>query len=148
MTVLHSVDFFPSGNASVAIEPRLPQADFPEHHHDFHEALRKERGDTMKFFLLSDNIDTQMGLRLAGIEGVVVHERHEVLEALEKAMHMEDVAVILITTKLVETCPDVISDLKLRIKKPLIEEIPDRHGSAKIGETIDGYVSEAIGVKL
>ncbi|MFR0414617.1 hypothetical protein ACKEM1_22280, partial [Escherichia coli] len=24
MTVLHSVDFFPSGNASVAIEPRLP----------------------------------------------------------------------------------------------------------------------------
>ena len=89
----------------------------------------------MKFFLLSDNIDTQMGMRLAGIEGVVVHERHEVLEALEKAMHMEDVAVILITTRLVETCPDVISDLKLRIKKPLIEEIPDRHGSAKIGET-------------
>ena len=76
----------------------------------------------MKFFLISDNIDTQMGLRLAGIEGVVVHERHEVLEALEQAMHMEDVAVILITTKLVET--------------------------AKIGETIDGYVSEAIGVKL
>ena len=93
----------------------------------------------MKFFLISDNIDTQMGLRLAGIEGVVVHERHEVLE---------DVAVILITTKLVETCPDVISELKLQVKKPLIEEIPDRHGSAKIGETIDGYVSEAIGVKL
>ena len=102
----------------------------------------------MKFFLISDNIDTQMGLRLAGIEGVVVHERHEVLEALEQAMHMEDVAVILITTKLVETCPDVISELKLQVKKPLIEEIPDRHGSAKIGGTIDGYVSEAIGVKL
>ena len=102
----------------------------------------------MKFFVISDNIDTQMGLRLAGIEGVVVHERHEVLEALEQAMHMEDVAVILIATKLVETCPDVISELKLQVKKPLIEEIPDRHGSAKIGETIDGYVSEAIGVKL
>ena len=27
----------------------------------------------MKFYLLSDNIDTQMGMRLAGIEGVVVH---------------------------------------------------------------------------
>ena len=34
----------------------------------------------MRFFLLSDNIDTQMGMRLAGIEGVVVHERQEVLE--------------------------------------------------------------------
>ncbi|MGX8850126.1 V-type ATP synthase subunit F [Amedibacillus sp. YH-ame10] len=102
----------------------------------------------MKFFLLSDNIDTKMGMRLAGIEGVVVHERHEVLESLEKAMHMEDVGIVLITTKLIETCPDVISELKLKQKKPLIVEIPDRHGSAKIGETIDRYVSEAIGVKL
>ena len=54
----------------------------------------------------------------------------------------------LMTTRLVETCPEVISELKLKLKKPLIEEIPDRHGSAKIGETIDRYVSEAIGVKL
>lgn len=102
----------------------------------------------MKFFLLSDNVDTLVGMRLAGIEGVVVHERQEVLEELEKAMHKEDVAIVLMTTKLVQTCPDVISDLKLKMKRPLIVEIPDRHGSAKIGETIDRYVSEAIGVKL
>lgn len=102
----------------------------------------------MKFFLLSDNVDTLVGMRLAGIEGVVVHKRHEVLEELEKAMHMEDVAIILMTTKLIETCPDVVSELKLKMKRPLIVEIPDRHGSAKIGETIDRYVSEAIGVKL
>ena len=102
----------------------------------------------MKFFLISDNIDTQMGMRLAGIEGVVVHERQEVLEVLEQVLHRADGAVILMTTRLVETCPEVISELKLKLKKPLIEEIPDRHGSAKIGETIDRYVSEAIGVKL
>ncbi len=102
----------------------------------------------MKFYLISDNIDTQMGLRLAGIEGIVVHERHEMLEALENAMHMKDVGIILLTTKLIELCPDVISELKLNQKQPLIVEIPDRHGSSKIGETIDKYVSEAIGVKL
>lgn len=102
----------------------------------------------MKFFLLSDNIDTQMGMRLAGIEGIVIHEREEVLQELEKAMHRQDVAVILMTTKLIKTCPDIISEIKLRQKKPLIVEVPDRHGSAKVGEIIDGYVSEAIGVKL
>lgn len=102
----------------------------------------------MKFFLLSDNIDTQMGMRLAGVEGVVIHEREEVLRELEKAMHDEEIAVILMTTKLVQTCPEVISEIKLRQPKPLIVEIPDRHGSAKIGETINRYVSEAIGVKL
>ncbi|PXX77492.1 V-type ATP synthase subunit F [Dielma fastidiosa] len=102
----------------------------------------------MKFFLISDNIDTQMGLRLAGIEGVVVHERHEMLETLEKVMHDDEVAIVLLTTKLIELCPDVISEIKLKQKKPLIVEIPDRHGDSKIGEKIDRYVSEAIGVKL
>ena len=42
----------------------------------------------------------------------------------------------------------IISEIKLKQQKPLITEIPDRHGNSKIGETIDGYVSEAIGVKL
>ena len=27
----------------------------------------------MKMFLISDNVDTQTGMRLAGVEGVVVH---------------------------------------------------------------------------
>lgn len=102
----------------------------------------------MKLYLISDNIDTQMGLRLAGIEGVVVHERHEMLETLEKVMHDDEVAIVLLTTKLIELCPDVISEIKLKQKKPLIVEIPDRHGDSKIGEKIDRYVSEAIGVKL
>ena len=102
----------------------------------------------MKFFLISDNIDTQMGMRLAGIDGVVVHERREVLMELEKAMHDEEIAIVLITTKLIETCPEVISELKLRQLKPLIVEVPDRHGTSKIGETLERYVSEAIGVKL
>lgn len=44
MTVLHGFDFFPSGNASLAIEPRLPQAAFPEHHHDFYEIVIVEHG--------------------------------------------------------------------------------------------------------
>ena len=63
-------------------------------------------------------------------------------------MKRSDIAVILMTTKLIQTCPEIISELKLKQLKPLIVEIPDRHGSAKVGETIDRYVSEAIGVKL
>ncbi|MGY5959118.1 HTH-type transcriptional activator RhaS [Kosakonia sp. BK9b] len=50
MTVLHSVDFFPSGKSPVAIEPRLPQAAFPEHHHDFHEIVIVEHGTGIHVF--------------------------------------------------------------------------------------------------
>lgn len=102
----------------------------------------------MKFFLISDNIDTLMGMRLVGIEGEVVHTRLEFLKLLNEKMKDKSIAIILVTTKLVEMCPDIISEIKLKQPKPLITEIPDRHGNSKIGETIDGYVSEAIGVKL
>lgn len=102
----------------------------------------------MKFFLLSDNIDTQVGMRLAGIEGIVIHTRQEVLTELEKTIQNPDICIVLITTKLVELCPNVISELKLKQPRPLIVEIPDRHGSQDIGKAIDRYVSEAIGVKL
>lgn len=102
----------------------------------------------MKFFLLTDNIDTLMGMRLVGIEGVVIHEKNEVLSELDKAVNNKEYAILLITTKLVDLCPDVISELKLKLTKPIIVEIPDRHGSANIGESIDKYVSDAIGVKL
>lgn len=102
----------------------------------------------MKFFLISDNIDTLTGLRLVGIEGKVVHTRHDFLSLLESKMRDPEIAIILVTTKLIELCPDIISEIKLKHPKPLITEIPDRHGHSKIGEAIDGYVSEAIGVKL
>ena len=32
----------------------------------------------MRFYVISDNIDTKVGMRLAGIEGVVVHEAEEI----------------------------------------------------------------------
>lgn len=50
MTVLHCVDFFPTGKAPVAIEPRLPQPAFPEHHHDFHEIVVVEHGTGIHVF--------------------------------------------------------------------------------------------------
>ncbi|MDD8049381.1 MAG: V-type ATP synthase subunit F [Thomasclavelia sp.] len=102
----------------------------------------------MRFYLLSDNVDTLMGLRLVGIEGEVVHKRREFLELLEEKLKDESIGIILITTNLIELAPDVISEIKLKQQKPLLVEIPDRHGNSKIGETIDKYVSEAIGVKL
>ena len=102
----------------------------------------------MKFFLISDSVDAKMGMRFAEIEGVVVHEEDEVRRELTKAIGREDIAVILMTEKLVSLCPDIVYDLKLNCKKPLIVEIPDRHGNGRTKDSITKYVQDAIGVKL
>lgn len=102
----------------------------------------------MKFFLISDNIDTQMGMRIAGVEGVVAHTESEVEDALDSAVSDENIAVVLMTQKTAGLCPKRVFDIKLNLPRPLIVEIPDRHGSGGVTEAIGRYVEEAIGVKL
>jgi V/A-type H+-transporting ATPase subunit F len=101
----------------------------------------------MRFYLISDNIDTYVGMRLAGIEGIVVHQKDEVRNALKTAMD-DNIGIVLITEKLGQLCVDLVYDLKLNRKRPLIVEIPDRHGSGRAKDSITRYVREAIGVKI
>ena len=37
----------------------------------------------MKLYLICDNVDTYTGMRLAGVEGTVVHAQEELRKALE-----------------------------------------------------------------
>ncbi len=102
----------------------------------------------MKFYLISDNIDTQKGMRLAGIEGVVVHEYDETLEALESCIRDDNIGIILITEKLAALMPDRINSLKINENKPLVVVIPDRHGTKREPDSITKYVRDAIGVRI
>lgn len=102
----------------------------------------------MRFFLISDNVDTQLGLRLCGIEGVVVHEADEIRRELQKACGDPGIGIVLITGKLVGLVPDLVDELKLNRRTPLILEISDRHGSGKVSESIRRYVQESVGIRL
>lgn len=102
----------------------------------------------MKMFLISDNIDTYTGMRLAGVDGVVVHERQELYDALQTAMQDEAIGIVLLTEKFGREFPDIIDEMKLRRKLPLLVEIPDRHGTGRKKDFITSYVNEAIGLKL
>lgn len=100
----------------------------------------------MRMYLLSDNVDTLIGMRLSGVDGTVLHEEQELRSKLDELLQEEDIAVILITHKLISLIPETVNDIKLNRTCPLITEIPDRHGSGSIGDTITRYVRDAIGV--
>ncbi|MGN6714804.1 V/A-type H+-transporting ATPase subunit F [Anaerocolumna jejuensis DSM 15929] len=102
----------------------------------------------MRMFLISDNVDTYTGMRLTGVDGVVIHSRKHLKEQLDKALADKTIGVLLITEKFSREFPDIINDVKLNRKLPLIVEIPDRHGTGRKPDFITSYVNEAIGIKL
>lgn len=102
----------------------------------------------MKMYLISDNVDTLTGMRLAGVEGEVAHGRKEAKEAVEKVLEDRKLGILLITEKLSFEIPELIDDIKLNRRKPLVVEIPDRHGSGRQENFITNYINEAIGIKL
>ena len=102
----------------------------------------------MKMYLISDNVDTLTGMRLAGVEGCVAHERQELKEALQRTLEDPQVGIILLTEKFGREFPEMIDDVRLNRKLPLLIEIPDRHGTGRRADFITSYVNEAIGLKL
>lgn len=102
----------------------------------------------MKMYLISDNTDTYTGMRLAGVEGEVVHEKEELKAALDRVLANKEIGIVLLTEKFGREFPDVVNQLKLDYKVPLFVEIPDRHGTGRKPNFITDYVNEAIGLKL
>lgn len=102
----------------------------------------------MKMYLISDNVDTWTGMRLAGVEGAVVHEKSELKEELLKVLADKEIGIVLLTEKFGRDFPDLVNDVKLNNKLPLFVEIPDRHGTGRKPDFITSYVNEAIGLKL
>lgn len=102
----------------------------------------------MKMFLISDNVDTYTGMRLAGVDGVVVHERKELREQLEKVLQDKSIGIVLLTEKFGREFPDILDEFRLDRKIPLLIEIPDRHGTGRKKDFITSYITEAIELKL
>ncbi|WP_089982693.1 V-type ATP synthase subunit F [Clostridium sp. C105KSO13] len=102
----------------------------------------------MKMYLISDNVDTYTGMRLAGVDGIVVHERRELYDALQKVLQDKTIGIVLLTEMFGQEFPDIIDEFRLERKMPLLIEIPDRHGTGRKKDFITSYITEAIGLKL
>lgn len=102
----------------------------------------------MKFYLISDNVDTLTGMRIAGIMGVVAHTKQEVLDSLNKAANDKEIGIILITELLAEKVDMELRDIRLDRNKPIITIIPDRHGARRGSDYITNYIKESIGIKI
>ena len=117
----------------------------------------------MKMFLISDNVDTLVGMRLSGVDGVVMHERGEVEAKLRELLSADNdsrlsaskagnqkskYGVVLITEKLRNMCGGLIDPYLISNGKTLVSVIPDRHGFGRSKTAVMDYVRSSIGLQL
>lgn len=102
----------------------------------------------MQFYLLSDNIDTLLGMRLAGVEGALVKTEEELKSSLQEVLENKDIAVLLLTSDLVNMCKEYILNIKLKLKMPLIAEIPGNRNIDEPGSSVFGYIHKATGMNI
>lgn len=102
----------------------------------------------MRSYLISDNADTLVGMKLAGIICVLLRDKQEIIEKLKELKKDESIGIIIITEKIALLVPDEVREIKLSKERPLLIEIPDRHGSSKGSDAIVRYVKDAIGLKI
>lgn len=102
----------------------------------------------MKSFLISNNRDTWVGLRLVGIDGIIVKTREEALKEMDKAVKNQDIGILILTEKIVDMVRDEYMEYKLKLKTPLLIEIPDRYGSIREDNAIKTYIRDSVGIHI
>lgn len=101
----------------------------------------------MKFYLLSDDPDTIVGLRLAGIQGKLLQKNEDALLKIEKISEDKDVGMILITPAVAKALGSSLTELKKK-NLPLITEIPDSNPQNNSADNVTDYIRNAVGIKI
>lgn len=102
----------------------------------------------MKMYLICDSTDTCVGMKLSGVEGVIVHGQEEFTDAVNRALKDKEIGILLISEGLCRLDGELVNNIKLKYSKPLIVEIPDRHGTGRKEDFITSYVKDAIGINI
>ncbi len=102
----------------------------------------------MRAFIISDNTDSLVGMKIAGIKGIVVHTKEEALKGLAYIREQQDIEIIIITERAAELIPEEVEKIRLSKGSPLLVEIQDRHGSLRGSDYIAKYMKESIGLKI
>lgn len=101
----------------------------------------------MKFYLLSDDPDSVVGLRLAGIQGKLLQDGESALEQIGKISEDPDVGMILITPGIAKLLGSSLTELKKK-NLPLISEIPDSKLQNSSSDNVTDYIRSAVGIKI
>jgi len=101
----------------------------------------------MKSYLLTDNSDALVGMRLAGIRGEIITTKESLVKKIKEKMDDDVTGILIITTPVVNLAREEVMMAKLKSNETLIIEIPTANQSFD-NDYITRYIRESIGVKF
>lgn len=101
----------------------------------------------MKSFLICNDQETLVGMRLAGVQGVILNEREAVLNTIHEKIKDDETGIIIITKAVMALAEKEIMAIKLKHKVKLIVEIPGA-GLDYESDYITRHIRESIGIKI
>jgi V/A-type H+-transporting ATPase subunit F len=98
--------------------------------------------------LVIGNPDAVLGFSLVGVEGRGVTSAEEVNQALDEALAVHDIGIILVTMDAAQLIEARMDRLKLQSTVPLVVEIPGPEGVSADQPSLSDVVLRAIGIKI
>lgn len=101
----------------------------------------------MKFYLVTDDADTCVGMRFAGVASALVHDAAEALSALERASGDGQTGILFVTQGVKKMCAEKIAALSSG-SRPVVVEIPDSKNAGKTGGAVADYIRATVGISI
>jgi len=98
-------------------------------------------------FLVTDDVETRVGMRLCGVDGVLAKDEKSALEGIAAALSDDNVCVLLITQGIRDLCPERVSYLGT-LSKPVLCEIPDSKNAGHTKGSLSDYIKNAVGISI
>ena len=101
----------------------------------------------MKSIVLASQKETIVGLRLAGIEGILINNEQEVITQVKELINDSTIGTIMITQELFKANHRALFEIKLELKEKMIIKIPG-FGEKMEESFIYDHIRDSVGLKL
>lgn len=101
----------------------------------------------MKSVVLANQKETIVGLRLAGIKGILIKNNDEVIPEVEELINDNTVGTIMITQALFKANQGALLEIKLKLKEKMIIKIPGFNEEMEESLIYD-HIRDSVGLKL
>lgn len=100
----------------------------------------------MKSYVISENRDSYLGMKLVGIDGAYLRTQDEIEAAFKQALKDKEIGIIFLSEQASLMIEALVLEAKKKYFVPLITVIPDRYGYQREEGLITRYIKESVGL--